>query len=369
MVLDIVFYIFIGITAIQIFYYLGIFSRFAFPKIQPNNPKKVPVSIIVCAKNEEENVKKLVPLLLEQNYPDFQIVLINDASSDNTLELFEEYEKQHKNIKLVNVVNNEAFWGNKKYALTLGIKAAKNEYFLFIDADCVPNSKEWISEMTSHFSQTKTIVLGYGAYEKIKGSFLNKLIRFETMLTAVQYFSWTKVGKPYMGVGRNMAYKREEFFKTNGFINHMKVRSGDDNLFINEASNSKNTAICFSKKSFTYSVPKMTFKDWFLQKRRHFATAEHYKLFDRFQLGLFYFSQLWFVILAVFLLAIGYNWMVITSIIGFRYLVTWLVLGFSSKKLNEKDTVYFYPIIEIILIFTQLNVFLSNIFSKPVHWK
>ena len=369
MVLDIVFYIFVGITAIQIFYYLGVFSRFAFTKNKQKNLRRVPVSIIICAKNEEKNVQKLVPLLLQQDYPDFEIVLINDASSDNTLELFEEYEKQHKNIKLVNVVNNEVFWGNKKYALTLGIKAAKNEYLLFTEPNCTPNSKEWILEMSSHFTQTKTIVLGYGAYQKIKGSLLNKLIRFEAMLTAVQYFSWAKAGKPYMGIGRNLAYKREEFFKTNGFINHMKIRSGDDDLFINEASNSKNTDICFDQKSFTYSIPKKTFKDWFRQKRRHTSISKHYKSFDKFQLGLFYFSQFWFIILAVFLLVAGYSWIFIATLIGFRYLTTWLVLGFSSKKLKEKDTIYFYPIIEIILIFTQLNVYLSNIFSKPVHWK
>lgn len=369
MILDIVFYIFIGIVAIQLIYYLGIFSRFAFAKKQQTNPKKIPISIIICAKNEEENVKKLVPLLLAQDYPDFEIVLINDASSDNTLELFETYEKQYSNIKLVNVINNEAFWGNKKYALTLGIKAARYEYLLFIDADCYPVSKDWITSMSLNFTQTKTIVLGYGAYEKIKGSFLNKLIRFETMLTAVQYFSWTKAGKPYMGVGRNLAYKREEFFKTNGFINHMKVRSGDDDLFINEASTSKNTAICFNPNSFTYSEPKKTFSEWFRQKRRHTSTAEYYKYFDKLQLGLFYFSQFWFIILAIFLLAVGYNWIFMVSLIGLRYLTTWLVLGFSSSKLTEKDTIYFYPIIEIILIFTQLNVFLSNIFSKPVHWK
>jgi len=369
MVLDIVFYIFVGIVAIQLLYYLGIFSRFAFGSIPTSNPKKIPISVIICAKNEEENVKRLIPLLLEQNYPDFEIVLINDASSDQTLDIFKEFRNKHNNIKIVDVVNNESFWGNKKYALTLGIKAAKNEYLLFTDADCYPISKNWITEMSSHFTKTKTIVLGYGAYTKIKGSFLNKLIRFETMLTAIQYFSWAKTGRPYMGVGRNLAYKREEFFKTNGFISHIKVRSGDDDLFINEASTSKNTAICFSFDSFTYSEPKKTFSDWFKQKRRHASTAEHYKFSDKFQLGLFYFSQFWFIILTIFLLAIGYNLIFVAALIGIRYLITWLVLGLSAKKLKEKDTVYFYPIIEIILIFTQLNVFLSNIFSKPVHWK
>ncbi len=369
MILDIVFYIFIAVVLIQVSYYLGIFSRFAFAKKQQNTPRNIPVSVIVCAKNEEENVKKLIPLLLNQAYPSFEIVLINDASSDNTLEVFKEYSKLHHNIKIVDVINNEAFWGNKKYALTLGIKAAKNEFLLFTDADCYPNSEQWISEMTSRFSKVKTIVLGYGAYEKVKNSLLNKLIRFETSLTAIQYFGWAKTGNPYMGIGRNMAYKREEFFKTNGFINHMKIRSGDDDLFINEAANSKNTSICFSQESFTYSEPKKNFRDWIRQKRRHVSTAEHYKFFDRAQLALFYLSQSLFILLAVFLAINGCNWIYLVSLIGFRYLVTWLVIGFSASKLKEKDTIYLYPILEIMLIFIQLNVFVSNIFSKPVHWK
>lgn len=369
MLLQIVFFTFIAIVAIQLVYYVFIFGKFSFAKPQTSNPKRVPISIIVCAKNEEENVKKFVPLLAQQNYPNFEIVLIDDASSDETLEVFEAFEKQYSNVKLVKVENNEAFWGNKKFALTLGIKAAKNEYLLFTDADCYPKTTEWITEMSAQFTQQKTIVLGYGAYEKIKGSFLNKIIRFETLLTAIQYFSWTKLGKPYMGVGRNMAYKREEFFKTNGFIEHMKIRSGDDDLFINEAANANNTAICYSPDSFTFSKPKTTFREFFKQKRRHVATAKHYKSFDKLQLGLFFISQLLFLILPFILLAFQYQWIIVVSLIGFRYLFAWLSLGFSAGKLKEKDIMYYYPVIEIVLILTQLNVFFTNIFSKPVQWK
>lgn len=114
--------------------------------------------------------------------------------------------------------------------------------------------------------QRKTIVLGYGAYEKVKNSFLNKIIRFETMLTATQYFSWAKIGKPYMGVGRNLAYKKEEFFNVRGFMDHMKIRSGDDDLFINQAATKKNTAILYTPESFTFSEPKTTFSSWVYQK-------------------------------------------------------------------------------------------------------
>jgi len=361
--------LFITVVAIQFLYYVVFFGKFSFAKPQTSTPKRVPISIIVCAKNEEENVINFVPLLAEQNYPGFEIVLIDDASSDETLEVFEAFEKQYSNVKLVKVENNEAFWGNKKFALTLGIKAAKNEYLLFTDADCYPKTTEWIKEMSAQFTKEKTIVLGYGAYERIKGSFLNKIIRFETLLTATQYFSWAKLGKPYMGVGRNMAYKREEFFKTNGFIEHMKIRSGDDDLFINEASNSKNTTICYTPESFTFSKPKTTFKDWFTQKRRHVATAKHYKSFDRMQLAIFYGSQLLFILLPIVLLAFQFQWIIVTSLIGFRYLFAWLSLGFSAGKLKEKDVMYWFPFIEIILIFTQLNVFITNTFSKPVQWK
>lgn len=367
--LTVLFFVFLSIVAIQLFYYLVVFGKFAFAKPKKSTPKRIPISVIVCAKNEQENVRKFIPILAGQDYPDFEIILIDDASSDETLEVFEAFEKQYSNIRLVKVENNEAFWGNKKFALTLGIKAATKAYLLFTDADCYPTSKDWIREMSSQFSAEKTIVLGYGAYEKIPKSFLNKIIRFETMLTAVQYFSWAKMGRPYMGVGRNLAYKKDEFFNVRGFIDHMKVRSGDDDLFINQAANAKNTTICTSVESFTYSTPKTSFKDWFAQKRRHVSTATHYKPFDRMQLGLFYVTQLLFLLLPIVLLAFQFQWIIVLSAIGLRYVLAWTTLGFSAGKLKEKDVMYWFPIIEMILVFTQLNIFLSNMFSKPVHWK
>jgi len=363
------FYFFIAIVIIQLFYYLGIFGKFAFAKPQNSTPKNISVSVIVCAKNEEENVKKFIPLLAAQNYPDFEIVLIDDASSDETLEVFEEFEKQYPNIRLVKVQNNEAFWGNKKYALTLGIKASKKDYLLFTDADCYPTSKDWITAMTSQFTTDKTIVLGYGGYEKIDRSLLNKIIRFETVMTAVQYFSWAKAGLPYMGVGRNLAYKKDEFFNVNGFIDHIQVRSGDDDLFINQAATKENTTISYTPESFTYSQPKESYKEWFTQKRRHVSTAEYYKFFDKMQLGLFFTSQLFFFLSVIILLAFQFQWIAVLAILAARYTVTWTVIGFSAGKLKENDIKVWFPIVEIVLIFTQINIFITNIFSKPVYWK
>ncbi len=368
--LNFTFYFFVLIIIIQICYYLFVFGRFSFAKpVDAKKAQNIPISVIVCAKNEQINVQNYLPLLLQQNYPNFELVLIDDASSDETLDYFEQLEKENKNIKLIKAKNNEAFWGNKKFALTLGIKAATHEHLLFIDADCYPETSNWITEMSSHFIGEKTIVLGHGAYEKIEGSFLNKIIRFENLLTAVQYLSWAKMGKPYMGVGRNLGYTKSEFFKTNGFINHMKIRSGDDDLFINEASDENNTSINYNWESFTFSKAKTTFKDWIFQKRRHVATAKYYKTFDKCQLALFYSSQMLFLLIAIILLAFQFQWIIILVLIGTRYLISWLSLGYASGKLHEKDVMFYYPIIEIVLVFTQLHVFVRNLISKPVHWK
>lgn len=362
-------YFFIVLILIQFVYYIGVFRKFSFAKPEAIKAKNLPISVIVCAKNEEENVKQYIPILAQQDYPTFELVLIDDASSDETLEVFEAFEQQYPNIRLVKVKNNEAFWGNKKYALTLGIKAAKHEHLLFTDADCFPLTKDWITNMSAHFDRDKKIVLGYGGYTKIANSFLNKIIRYETVLTAIQYFSWAKIGKPYMGVGRNLAYKKEVFFDVNGFIDHIQVRSGDDDLFINQAANSENTTIAITPESFTYSEPKKTYKEWFNQKRRHIATAEHYKMSDQIQLGIFYCTQLLFLVVGVILLTYQYQWIIVGSLIAFRYLFTWISFGIGAKKLKEKDIIYWYPLLEIWLLLMQINIFITNIFSKPVHWK
>lgn len=366
MILPVIFYILVATTAIQITYFLC-FSSILFLKKEKKEFKQIPISVIVCSKNEAQNLQVFLPSIINQEYSNFELVLINDASSDATLEVLESFKKQHTNIKIIDVKNNEAFWGNKKYALTLGIKAATNEHLLFTDADCKPVSKYWIQTMAQKFSDQKTIVLGYGKY-KTRKTFVNLLIRFETLLTAVQYFSYAKLGSPYMGVGRNLAYTKSEFFKTKGFISHIQVRSGDDDLFIQEAATTTNTGICLDAKSFTTSNPPLTLKEWFRQKRRHVSTSSYYKFKHKFFLGLYFISKFLFYVTA-FLLLFLMSWKVITSIIALYSIGLYLVFGLSAKHLKEKKLTLLLPFLEISLLLFQFSIFISNTFSKPTHWK
>jgi len=367
--LDFVFYGLIAVVIIQVVFYVFFFGKFAFSRQKKVTPKNIAVSVIICAKNEAENLKRFLPSIIEQDYPNFEIVLINDSSKDETLDVIHHFSKLHNNIKVVDVKSIEAFWGNKKYALTLGIKAAKNDFLLFTDADCKPVSKYWIKKMSAHFSNTKSIVLGYGAYSKIKRSLLNKLVRFETLVTAINYFSFAMIGLPYMGVGRNLAYTKKEFFDANGFVNHIKVRSGDDDLFVNQIATKNNTTICFSIGSFTESIPKTTFKTWFKQKRRHVSTATHYKMKHKVLLTLLYISNVLFWLLAIILFATLFNWQLVLGLFIFRIVLQYTILGVSSKKLGETDLLVFLPFLEIFLIIAQLTIFINNLISKPNHWK
>ena len=369
MLLGFIFYAFIAIVIIQAHFYILFFGNFALSKPEQPQQKNISISVIICAKNEAHNLNLFLKSIIEQDYPNFEIVLINDSSKDDTLKIIEDFSKLHNNIKIVNVRSTETFWGNKKYALTLGIKASKNDYLLFTDADCKPVSKYWIREMSSHFNNQKSIVLGYGAYSKTKNSFLNKLIRYETLITAVNYFSFAKVGLPYMGVGRNLAYTKNVFFKANGYVNHMNVLSGDDDLFINQIASKKNTAISISQKSFTESIPKTTFKDWYIQKRRHVSTAKYYKLKHKILLSLLYTSNLLFWILSIILFKNLFYWKIVLGLFFFRIVIQYVIILKTSKKLNETGLIFLLPILEIFLIITQLTIFINNLISKPNHWK
>ena len=360
-------FLFAFVVLINCVYFL-LFSKFSLKSKNKEAQKNyIPLSLVVYTKNQALNLKDNIPLWLEQEYPDFEIILINDASFDDTLNVMELFEKNNENIKIVNVENNETFWGSKKYALTLGIKKASHQRMIFTDADCKPASNKWLNEMGAHFSSKKQIVLGYGSYFKKKG-LLNKLIRFDTLLTAIQYFSFTLFGMPYMGVGRNLAYSSNVYYDNGGFVSHMEIQAGDDDLFINQAGTKTNTAICFSKKSFTYSESKPTWKEWISQKKKHITTKKLYQFKHQFLLSFFYISLLLFWAFSIITLSL-FDWKIPLAIILFRMVFQYIIMYHAAKKLGEKDLITWFPFLEILLIIFQFTIFIICSLPKSNSWK
>jgi len=365
-----VFILFCIVTTIQITYYLVLFRKFSFLRTRTKNADFFPVSIIICAKNESINLKKFLPYIADQDYSEFEVVLINDNSSDNSLEIMKDFQKKvttiNRSVRIITIDKENA--KGKKNALSIGIGESKFEHLLLTDADCKPISKNWIRQMVSCFSNNKSIVLGYGSYQKIENSFLNKIIRFETLFTAIQYFSYAITGMPYMGVGRNIAYKKSDFIKAKGFEKHIDIISGDDDLFINQIASSQNTEICVSKDSFTVSEPKTSFKDWIHQKRRHITTSFHYRKTHKLLLGLFYVSQFLFWFFPIILFFLNENLISVILLIFIRFLAWYLIIINSANRLDEKDLIRYAPIYEISIIFIQLYIFLKNKIAPPNRW-
>lgn len=365
---EIVFYIFVVSIGIQLFYFWVIFSRFAFYKKKIKSKKYPPVSIVLCAKNEYVNLKKNIPLIIGQDYPEFELVIVNDASDDETIFLLEDLERAHQHITIVNITQDLNFFKGKKFPLSVGIKSAKYENLLLTDADCNPASANWIKKMAGNFSKTKEVVLGYGKYETELG-WLNTIIRFETLMTALQYFSYALMGAPYMGVGRNLAYKKSLFLENNGFISHYNVDSGDDDLFINEVANKRNTSIEIDPGSFTISEGKKTFSAWWLQKRRHLSTSKYYKFKHKFLLGLYSMSLMVAMVTFIFLLTLKVNILIVLILFGIRLLSQIIIIKKTSDQLTEKKLLLFSPLIELFLLGIFPVMILTNLIFKRNRWQ
>ncbi len=356
-------------TIVQLVYYWGIYGKLAFFK-QKNEFARTdqPVSVIVCARDEYYNLKENLPLLLAQDYSTFEVVVVNHGSEDETQYLLRDLADEHKNLKIVNVSQDLNFFTGKKFPLSIGIKSASYDILLFTDADCVPASNQWLRRMAANFTEGTEIVIGYGAYNKSK-SLLNLLIRFDTTRIAMNYLSFARAGMPYMGVGRNMAYRKSLFYRQNGFISHYRIQSGDDDLFINKAATATNTRIEIQAEAHTISKPKASFDQWLRQKRRHLMTGGFYKPTHKFALGLFAFSQILFWATAISLLVLWYQPYVVLGIFTLRLFSQLLVTGKVMRKLSEKRFLLLVPLFELFLMVISPVLAFANMLSKPVKWR
>ncbi len=363
-ILEIAFWVFVVASALQVVYALVFQLHFVLFKDKTSLGEPEPVSVIIASRNEEDNLKAHLPLWMEQEGVDFELIIADDCSVDETPYLLKEWVKQYPRLKYTRIEESRTFEGGKKFALTMGIKAAKNENLVFTDADCKPTSKHWLRTMASALNNRK-IVLGYAPFTK-EGGFLNKLIRFDAFAIGVQYLSFAINHIPYMGVGRNMAYKSFLFFDNKGFSRHYDIKSGDDDLFINSVANSSNTCVVLNPETYMYSAAKPSFSEWFTQKKRHLSTAGRYKALHLFLLGLLSISQYLSIGLFVALLIAQWRWQEVLIVFGIKFFVQQLITLLALRKTKELDLwpisffyeffhIVFYPSIVIVRIIDKSN--------------
>lgn len=354
---------------IHLYYVLGVHLKLASYHVNELPVTSVaPITIIICARNERENLEKYLPSVFGQDYPNFEVVVVNDRSWDGTADLLEDLENQYANLKVVHVREGEKFIAGKKFAVTMGIKAASHDWLVFTDADCQPASTNWLRGMQKPSDNGVEIMLGYSPYFK-KRSLLNALIRFETFFTAVNYLSFALKGMPYMGVGRNMAYQKSLFFRSKGFAAHMHIPSGDDDLFVNANATPANTIIQIHKDAHVWSEPKTSFLAFLRQKKRHVGAGKLYKAKHKFILSAQIIIQFLFYALAISLACFPSTHFIAVGVFLLSIIVRCFVYPKLLKRLNYGELRWWFPILDIILmVFLVFNAILS-IFVKKVAWK
>jgi cellulose synthase/poly-beta-1,6-N-acetylglucosamine synthase-like glycosyltransferase len=364
LVLVIVFFSAVAVQLIFLTVFLSAFRK----KRNANGASNDPVSVIVCAHDEEENLKELLPQLLNQDYPNFEVIVVNDRSNDGTYDFLLEETKKDARVRMVHVKSTPEHVNAKKFALTLGIRAAAHEWILLTDADCRPRSQQWIASMSQQFGADTQFVLGFSPYQQ-KTGFLNKFIQFESFVTALQYLAFAWLRNPYMGVGRNLAYRKSLFLEKKGFNNFQHVTGGDDDLFVNQHASANNTRVQFSPEAGVLSVPETTWKSFFHQKIRHLSVGKRYRFGHRALLGLF--AATWVLTWLTGLPLIGlyeYFYLVILAFV-FR----WVLLIWSVQTLVKQAELVFnpwiVPVLDFIYPFYYISTGVTALFTKKIQWR
>ncbi|RMG80692.1 MAG: glycosyltransferase [Bacteroidetes bacterium] len=355
-------------TFIQLIFWGAIFARLAFyrEKSEPLQTDQ-PVSILICARNEAENLARHLPRILNQNGRSYEVLVISDNSTDDTLKYLTYLQRASPHLRVLDYRRETGNRVGKKFALAKGIESARHEVLLLTDADCAPASENWLNKMRAVLHDAIEIGLGYAPYE-IRPGFLNKVIRFETTYAAIQYLSFALAGMPYMGVGRNLIYKKALFRRAGGFKKHENIASGDDDLFVNQVATATNTKIILDPETFVYSEPEKNWRDWFRQKSRHLTTGTKYRLHHQVLLGALSLSHTGHYLLGM-LVAYCMDWRLALSGYLVRIIIVTLLYKRILKKLQDPGLWLWIPLMDVLFVLYYLAFAPVLFFGKTKSWK
>jgi glycosyltransferase involved in cell wall biosynthesis len=311
------------------------------------------VSVVIAARNEARNLEQNLPAFLDQDHPMFEIIVVNDCSYDDSEDVLKTFQAQYpaSRLKVITLQEQDRYPTDKKFALMIGFKAARFSTLLLSDADCQPASPLWIRMMQRRYTKNKEIVLGYGSYHK-KNQLLSWFIQFDTLMSAMDYLSYALANQAYMGVGRNLSYHKDLFFRNKGFVKFKHRPCGEDGLFINMTATSNNVAVALEPEAFTYSTPETSFAKWFLQKRRHLSMGRFFRKSDVLKLS--WGSLSWLGLIAAFAYSLPLNLQRLDNLqllvpaFSTVVLLRWYCLIASAIKLKEGRVLWLLPLFELI---------------------
>lgn len=319
------------------------------------------VSIVIAVKNGGDRLIRNLVAFLSQDYPSFEVIIVDDHSEPGEKQKLEDAVASHPIISLYHADQAPG----KKQALNMAIEKSKYELILCTDADCIPAGPEWIKSMAEG-STAQELVLGYSPYIRASG-LLNLAVRFETVMTGIQYLSWAMKGRAYMGVGRNILYPRSLFLEANPYQGHESIPFGDDDLWVQRASGLTTVNVSFEKSGHVYSEPPTSWSQWIRQKHRHLSAGHHYSKASWWQPGIYGMALILHWLLLPLFLPIAFDSLMFTLlVIGLA--VRWDTYRRWTRHLGDRDTAWWYPLLDIGYAFYLAGMGIFTAVVKKKTW-
>lgn len=328
---------------IQSCYHLGLYRNLYLQskKAKPETDTP-PLSVIIVAKDAASELQRNLPAILEQDYPDYEVIVIYDrADKDECEDVLKLLQEKYPHLYYTFIPDSARYISHKKLGITMGIKASRHEWLVFTEPNCQPASNQWLRRLATHFSDKTDIVLGYSNYEKTNGWF-NRKITFDTLLNSMRFLGMAISGHPYMGCGRNLAYRKSLYYEQKGFTKHLNLQRGEDDLFVNQAANGKNTCVEASPESIMRITAPHYKKSWKEDKLSYTMTSRCFKGFSRYLMGLETCSRLLFLLSVIGCLTYGLlslNWITVGIAVLLwilRFVMQIVVFRKTSLALNER---------------------------------
>lgn len=354
---------------IQLGYVLHFYARLAFRRQPQHNDAKhlPPVSVIIAARNESDNLYEHLPTILSQDYPNYEVIVVNNQSIDDSNWILTAFAQQFPQLKVVEISKSPHLKPGKKLPITLGIKAATYDHFILTDADCLPQSNQWIKQMISAIQGNQEFIIGYSPFTRAKG-FLNKLVRYDNTWQSASAFAYALGDLPFKANGRNLAYTKNLFQKVNGFKSHYAISPGDDDLLLQDALRHTKIGVVQDPVTFVRSAAPATWKEWFSQKAKYHISSARYPFIKKVVLGIYPLSLILFWISFVVLsFNMNYLPLAVTIFIGVL-IIKWWLQGICFKRLGEQRLLLFFPLWDLFYSILMPIIYYISERQKYYRW-
>ncbi len=327
-----------------------------------------PVSIILAARNEEQNIRSCVKALIDQNYPEdlLQIVIVDDGSTDETVPILKSFESK---VSDLTILQTHSKTGNKKLALDKAIRKCTGEILLFTDADCVP-SAAWVQTMVNYFSDDIGLVAGFSPVIDPSDSFFGKILHLDSIAAGFVAAGAIGNGSAATCTGRNLGYRRQLFQEVNGFSEIQKSTSGDDDLFLQlvKMKTHWNINYAIDSDAIVPSYQTKSFVQFINQKKRHLSAGKYYNRKNQFLYLLFHLSNLSFFVFPI--LSVWYQKFLISSLLLImgKLFFDWVVIRSCARKFQQPINFNPFLVWEIFFPFYHLIIAPLSWFGK-IRWK